>query len=171
MSDAVRVHTEFAGDRPPGPKEVMAEVGRKMYRGAKRAGDVLEAAVHSEMSQDAKSGHSMRSVTAEVDVFGPDHMELSLGSSNLAVKFQDQGTGLFGPRRQVIRPVKARVHRFPHRGVRYGGQVRLVGNFAYAAWVRGVRPRNYFERAYEASRHLVDAIFNETGDEIAQVLA
>lgn len=171
MSEVVRLHTEFAGDRPPGSKEVMVEVGRKMYRGAKRAGDVLEAAVHAEMSQDAKTGHSMNSVTAEVEVFGPDHMELTVGSSDPAVKFQDEGTGLFGPRRSVIRPVKARVLRFPHRGVRYGGQVRIVGKFAYATWVRGVRPRNYFERAYEASRTLVDAIFVHTGDQIAQVLA
>lgn len=166
----VKVHTEFAGDRPPPPAAVMVEVSRHMQRGARRAGDVLEAAVHAEMSKDAKSGRSMRSVTAEVDVIAPDHVELTVGSTDPAVKRLTEGTGIYGPLRQVIRPIRARALRFPHRGVRYGGQVTIVGDFAFAAWVRGIRPRNYFEVAYEASRAVVSAIFDETGDQIAQVI-
>lgn len=170
MSGEVKVHTEFIGDRPPPPAEIMAKVSRHMYKGARRAGDVLEAAVHAEMSRDAKSSRSMRSVTAEVEVISPDHMELTVGSSDPAVKWMTEGTGIYGPMRQLIRPLRARVMRFPHRGVRYGGQVRIVGDYAFAAWVRGIRPRNYFESAYEVSKTVVAAIFDETADAIAQVI-
>lgn len=166
----VKLHTEFVGDRPPGPPEVMAEVSRHMYRGARRAGDVMEAAVRGAMAPNAKSARSMHSVTAEVEVITPEHMEITVGSSDPAVKFMTDGTGIFGPLRQVIRPLKARAMKFPHRGVRYGGQVKIVGEFAYAAWVRGIRPRNYFETAYEASKAFVAAIFDETADQIAQVI-
>lgn len=166
----VKVHTEFIGDRPPPPGAAMIEISRHMQRGARRAGDVLEAAVHGAMAPNAKSARSMHSVTAEVDVIAPEHIELTVGSSNPAVKFMTEGTGIYGPLRQVIRPIRARALKFPHRGVRYGGQVRIVGDMAYAAWVRGVRPRNYFESAYEASKAEVSAIFDETGDQIAQVI-
>lgn len=170
MSGEVKLHTEFIGDRPPPPAEVMAEVSRHMHRGASRAGDVLEAAVHGAMAVNAKSSRSMRSVTAEVEVISPDHMELTVGSADPAVKWLTEGTGIYGPLRQVIRPIRARVLKFPHRGVRYSGQVKIVGDHAYAAWVRGIRPRNYFEAAYEASKFVVTAIFDETADQIAQVI-
>ncbi len=166
----IKVHTEFIGNRPPLPPVVMAEVSRHMYRGARRAGDVLEGAVHAAMSKDAKTHRSLRSVTAEIEIIGPDHLELTVGSPDPAVKFLTEGTGIYGPRRQVIRPVRARALRFPHRGVPYGGQVKVAGEFAFAAWVRGVRPRNYFEAAYEASKAVVAAIFDETADQIAQVI-
>jgi hypothetical protein len=166
----VKLHTEFIGDEPPPEAEVMLQVFRHMYRGAKRAGDVLEAAVRGAMAPNAKSSRSMRSVTSEVTVLGPDHLELTVGSSDPAVKFMTDGTGIFGPLRQIIRPVKARVMKFPHRGVRYGGQVKIAGDFAYAHWIKGIQPRNYFEAAHEASKFVVAAIFDETADQIAQVI-
>ena len=46
------------------------------------------------------------------------------------------GTGLFGPRKAVIRPVRAKVLRF-----------WIGGKKIFAAWVRGMRPNPFVDRA------------------------
>ena len=47
------------------------------------------------------------------------------------------GTGIYGPRGQLIRPIHAKALRFV-----IGGEV------LYRMWVRGIRPNKFFGRAY-----------------------
>jgi hypothetical protein len=123
------------------------------------------------MSPNAKSARSMHSVTAELEDFDLDHIEVGIGSADPAVKWMTDGTGIYGPRRSVIRPLRARAMKFPHRGVRYGGQIKIVGEYAYAEFVKGIVPHNYFQNAQEATKHFVGAIFDRVGHDIAGVMA
>lgn len=168
--DSVRIHTEFIGDRPPPPAAVMLRVDHAIVRGANQIGDVLVAAVRSLMAPNAKSARSMHSVTADVDHIDAGHVELGVGSSDPAVKWMTEGTGIYGPRKSIIRPITAKVMKFPHRGVHYGGQVSIRGAFAYASWIKGIRPRNYFERAHQASAFAIEAVINHTGNQIADAI-
>ena len=47
------------------------------------------------------------------------------------------GTGIYGPRGQLIRPVTAQVLRFV-----------INGEVLYRMWVRGIKPNKFFARAY-----------------------
>lgn len=48
------------------------------------------------------------------------------------------GTGLFGPRNRLIRPVQAKALRF-----------NVGGKTIFRRWVRGVKPDKYLQRAYK----------------------
>lgn len=64
-----------------------------------------------------------------------------------------EGTGIYGPRKTPIRPVRARVLKWPVKNQSGQGRRRYRGgsteNFAYAKQVKGVRPRPFLRVALE----------------------
>ena len=52
-------------------------------------------------------------------------------------RFHDEGTGIYGPMRRLIRPVTARALRF-----------EIGGEVLFRMWVRGIKPNRFMGRAY-----------------------
>ena len=52
-------------------------------------------------------------------------------------RFHQEGTGIYGPRGRLIRPVNARALRF-----------EIGGEVLYRMWVRGIKPNRFMGRAY-----------------------
>ena len=70
--------------------------------------------------------------------------------------YVEYGTGLYGPRKQVIRPRKAKVLSWISRGrgVYAGGRYRAAapGRRVFARFVRGMKPRPYLHPALDEVR-------------------
>ena len=64
------------------------------------------------------------------------------GTNVFYAPYQEFGTGIYGPRKQMIRPRTAKVLRWPKRG----------GGFVFARQVRGVKPRAFFASALTQER-------------------
>lgn len=62
------------------------------------------------------------------------------------------GTGIWGPRRAVIRPVRAKVLRFV-----------IGGKVIFAAWVRGMKPNPFVDRAMVRFRPMAMAAARRIG--------
>lgn len=97
----------------------------------------------------------------------PGHVfdEWRVGSSDdNAIRLED-GTGIYGPRRRVIRPRNSKVLRFPNRatgGFRLDDTVRMRdgvpdrrARYVYTKTVRGQRPKRYLERTAREVQPLV----------------
>lgn len=70
-----------------------------------------------------------------------------------------EGTGIYGPKRTVIRPKKARLLRWPVKNNLYrvtGGNRRYkngkTAQYAYAPFVKGVQPRPFLRQALQVAR-------------------
>lgn len=94
------------------------------------------------------TGRLSRAVTVQRSAEGVRAVRSSAGvdEPDMLPRWISHGTGIYGPRRQVIRPKKAKALRFVPKG---GGGV------VYAKSVKGVRPREYMRDAaiYTAERH------------------
>ena len=166
------------GSEPPSSARVARIAAEEMREGAEEAGSIVKAAVLGLMSADRRSGSSMGSVYVDVDFHGTEKVTLSVGATDEAVRYMDEGTGLYGPERQVIRPRKGRVLRFPNRGtggftlgdtVRAGRRGRAA-RYVHATFVRGVMPRHYFRRAEVMVEPLVNDVWKRVGRGIADRL-
>ena len=170
------VEVEYVGSDPPGPVEVQAIVAKELTRGGKEIGSIVKATTLTFMSEDRRSGDSMRSVYADVDVHGAGHVDVGVGATDPAVIYMDQGTGVYGERRQVIRPRRRRAMRWPDRGgggftlgdtVRAGARGRRA-RYVFATFIRGVMPRHYFDRAMALTEPVQDAIIDNITLRIAK---
>src|SRR5579875_2612957 len=100
-------------------------------------------------------GHLAASLEATVTA-EPGRVVGRVGTNLDYAMYVHEGTGLYGPRGQVIRPVSAKVLVFrPSRGA---GGVRLANTMAvsqrgpmvFAAFVRGQKPQPFLREALEA---------------------
>jgi hypothetical protein len=113
-----------------------------------------EGAWRREMEPSRKTGTSMRSIASEVEVLGAQ-VHGHVGSNYLPVVAVNEGSGLWGPTHDVIRPKHAGALRFPqpgNGGFTLGGRQRSGSAGAGASWVfakfvRGIKPRQYAQRA------------------------
>jgi hypothetical protein len=159
---------ETSGRRPP-PEPV---VRRIVLDEAERATRQACATVDREwkLSAPARTGHYRRSITTEVRRTG-NVIRGRVGTNVFYAPFLEYGTGIYGPRRRPIRPKRAKALRFPqpgNPGFTLAGRVRsgragAGARFVYAAWVRGIRPGHYAERAFRAAEPKALAIFRAAG--------
>lgn len=64
--------------------------------------------------------------------------------------FVHEGTGIYGPRGDVIRPVRAKALRWTAKAnVGAPGRPRFARNVVFAKYVRGVRPRPFLKEALD----------------------
>lgn len=102
------------------------------------------------------------SIYVEV-IVGPGGVVCRVGSRLRYAIFVHEGTGLYGPRHAMIRPVHARMLAWPVRGTSSSrpssvpGRGRVTSKsltptgWAFARQVRGVRPRRFLSEALPAA--------------------
>lgn len=77
-----------------------------------------------------------------------------VGTNVTYALFVHEGTGIYGPRRTPIRPVRARFLRWPIKNNTGSGRRRYRGGaterYAYAKQVKGSPPRPFLRKALEA---------------------
>lgn len=106
-----------------------------------------------------KTGHLRRSIHYIVHVHGHQIVG-EVGTDVRYGEWVDKGTGLYGPHHHVIVPVKARALRFPQpgnksftlAGRRRSGKAGEGAAYVIRRSVKGIKPRLFFERAYEQSK-------------------
>lgn len=68
------------------------------------------------------------------------------GTNVTYAAYQEFGTGIYGPRRQLIRPKNAKVLSWKNRS----------GQRVFAKFVRGVKPKRYFTKALVAEKPVAE---------------
>jgi len=94
-------------------------------------------------------GHLRSTIDHNVTVL-PGRVTMRAGSPLDYGLYLHEGTGLYGPKKRVIRPVSAKALRFSVKGVGPGGRGLAKGNrpFVFAKFVRGVKPDKWLVRAF-----------------------
>ena len=127
-----------------------------------------------------RTGRTARSVDHEVTKVG-DHFLGRVWSDYFVARILEDGSGLWGPRRQLIRPrPPARKLVFPARrggGFRLSGAPRTAGGapdprarMVFTDAVRGQPPQRPFERATRAVRPQLGRIYRRHAREAAREL-
>lgn len=91
------------------------------------------------------TGHLRSSIQVEVRQYGGGRPAVRIGTNVKYARWVHDGTGLYGPRRRLIRPKKAKVLRFSGR--RYGKT-----GYIYARHVKGMHPNPFLEDALIAAK-------------------
>lgn len=76
---------------------------------------------------------------------------VSVGTNVRYAWFVHEGTGIYGPRHRIIRPVRRRVMRFKPK-VQLPGRRRGPGGWVYTRRVIGMRPNHFLRDALQAAR-------------------
>ena len=168
------------------------------------AGAMRQATLHTERRWkelaeiSRRTGRYLRSITSTVHVVrtgGRVEITGTVGTSLEYAPYLEYGTGLYGPKHQVIRPKQAQALRWPaggrhtfdmqtygYTGFKPGAGFRLSGQqrsgaagaqarYRYAKYVRGIRPLHYARRAAHDSQEPARQIFHAAGTELARVLS
>jgi len=144
-----------------------------------------------------RTGRYARSITSTVHSSGHGgnvRITGTVGTSVNYAPYLEYGTGLYGPKHQLIRPKQARALRWPaggrhtfnmrtfgYEGFKPGAGFRLTGQrrsgaagagarYAYAKYVRGIQPLHYGRRAAHDSQAHTRQLFHEAGRQLARVL-
>jgi hypothetical protein len=126
---------------PAGPVVRQAErIGRRTVNGAKR-------------NVKVDDGHLRSTIDHNVTVY-PGRVTMRAGSPLDYGLYLHEGTGLYGPKRRVIRPLNlatTKALRFEVKTPGPGGRVPAKGRRAvvFAKFVRGVKPDKWLVRAFE----------------------
>lgn len=97
----------------------------------------------------------LRNSIRSVYIASPSRPRVEVRAEANYARAVHDGTGIYGPRRAPIVPVRARVLRWEARGVsRKGGRTSrsLTGPYVYARSVRGVPGRPFLRLALPAAR-------------------
>lgn len=140
-------------------RKMMRKLGAtKFDRAAQRWARATAIALEFEAKKRApvNFGRLKSSITHRVEGVGGGVSALT-GTNVQYAAFQEFGTGIYGPRRRMIRPVRAKILRW--KGGKAGRDVRgrFTTGFIFAREVRGVRPKRYFAGALKAERPRAEA--------------
>lgn len=114
-------------------------VARELSRAIGRTAFKVEATAKEKAPID--KGNLRGSITTEgPSVIGHD-VQAKVGTNIGYARYQEEGTGIYGPSRQPIRPKNASVLAW-----------KSGGKWHYARQVRGVRPVRFFKKAREEAR-------------------
>ncbi|MEV0822545.1 hypothetical protein [Nonomuraea rubra] len=125
---------------PAGPVVRQADqIGRRTVNGAKR-------------NVKVDDGHLRSTIDHTLDV-SARRVTMRAGSPLAYGLYLHEGTGLYGPKRKVIRPISAKALRFEVKTPGPGGRVPAKGRRAvvFAKFVRGVKPDKWLVRAFRAA--------------------
>jgi hypothetical protein len=123
---------------PAGPVVRQADrIGRLTVNGAKR-----------NVKRD--DGHLVTTIDHTVDV-NARRARMRAGSPLAYGLYLHEGTGIYGPKRKLIRPISAKALRFEVKEAT--GKVSAKGQrpVVFAKFVRGVKPDKWLVRAFEAA--------------------
>lgn len=138
-------------------EKMMAKINRTkwkpmVYRWASDTGAALKHQVVSKtpVGQWGGAGRGGRAVKLHAAI----NFDASLFAQGIArvgtkvphAKFVEFGTGLYGPRRRLIRPRRAKVLRFWTKG----------GRIVFVRYVKGMKPRRMFAKGLKAERPLAN---------------
>jgi len=125
-------------------QNAMRKMGRVSFRkAASRWGAKTAISLEHRAKQNAPvdMGRLRASITHRVIETG-NNVIARTGSNVKYAAYQEFGTGIYGPRRRLIRPVKAKVLSWKSKS----------GKRVFARFVRGVRPKRYFAKALVAEK-------------------
>ena len=130
---------------PEGFEEWLAESPR-VTQGVRSIAYDLRDEVEREIALQAyDTGRLMRAVTVEegrAKLFGRKMIAVrsnaGQGEPAMLPRWLNHGTGIYGPRKKPIRPVRAKYLRFKPKG---------SGVYVYRKSVRGIKPRTYMADA------------------------
>lgn len=119
----------------------------------RRGNRVLTAA---RMACPVDTGVLRASLSMSDPIVQGDKMYVLVGSNAPHAVFVHEGTGIYGPKGQLIRPVTARVLRWPSINNSGAGNRRFRGGqteaYTFAAYVRGMPGRPFLRQALDAAR-------------------
>lgn len=119
--------------------ELISIVVREAFRRCARVESRAKVLISGEMV-NVRTGRLRSSIRSVIGISRDGTHVSVVGRVGTNVKYGrylHQGTGIYGPRHQRIRPVRARVLAFPGEG----------GEMVFRASVAGVRPRPFLRRA------------------------
>lgn len=160
--------SEIVFFRGSGSPPSQAKIDAVMRRHARKATEEVVDRTHEEivvrMQPHRKSGRSIRSVNKRVIRVGDEYLGV-VESDYLPVIVGEGGSGIYGPKRRMIRPRTAQRLRFPNRGTgaftltdtvrTRGGRPDPRARYIYTRAVRGQRPKHWFRDTLRVVR--VDA--------------
>jgi hypothetical protein len=178
----VPVSVNISGPTPPSPDRIREIVLEEAEDAMRQATAALQREWVSVVPK--RTSHLARSITTNVTRIG-DRIIGEVGTTVKYAAYLEFGTGLYGPKRQVIRPKRARALRFPDpsqgfgrpdtpftaAGRRRSGQAGADARYVYARYVRGIQPRHYGERSAEAVKGLALGFFRAAGRRAAMRIA
>jgi hypothetical protein len=157
----------------------------------KQVGVLLQTKARAEASKPSGLGLGVKTgkLVAAIQVKGPYVSESGKSTVvNVQVdqemaphaKWQEHGTGIFGPRDAIIRPKTAMVMSWVQTGRPYLGH-GITANLIkrgkhqyqnqyqqYAKWVRGVKPKHFMQKARQDPT--IAALYREGGKRLAKTL-
>lgn len=146
--------------RIDGLEKVIAKYGRAAAQRAMTA--ALESTVHHgadlvKMKTPVKSGFLRSQIKGEVQTTKTGRTFAIGGSGVYYAKFVEKGTGVYGPRRSRVRPVRAKALSW-HSTTVTG---KPTANRVTVSSTRGQRPQRMFERTFREDRVSISRHFNE----------
>jgi len=143
-------------------------VMRHQHQAAEECADETQRRVREKTP--ARSRRSQFSVKKRVHRVG-DTVLADVSSDYPVIKFLEDGTGVYGPKRRPIRSKSGRPMRFPRRDTgaftlrdtirTRGGLPDTRASFVYARSVKGQRPHHMFRRTATEMRGLAPVIFRK----------
>lgn len=156
-------HVEITGKGPPSPAAIHHVLMQEGDRAMNRALLVIVAEVRRTIAK--RTGDTARRVLPQTQIVGNSIIGTIVATQ--VARWLEEGTGLYGPRRQVIRPKNAQALRFPAgpagftlAGRQRAGRAGASARWVYAKFVRGIKPRHYIRNAAESTRAAQDAEFD-----------
>lgn len=141
--------------------ETPAKARDAYFMAAKQQMGVAMLRIEGAVKQDTpvRTGHLRRTITHIVEVIG-NVISGAVGTDVLYGRWVDEGTGIYGPKHHVIVPKTKRALSFPepgNRGFTAAGRVRSGkagrnARFVTVRSVKGIKPREFFEKAIERTR-------------------
>lgn len=105
-------------------------------------------------------GNLRGSINTKGPVVTGSNVEASVGTHLTYSRFQEEGTGIYGPRKTPIVPKNGKLLAW-----------KVGGKWAFARSVKGVRPKRYFRRSRDEARPVMTENMREAMREIVGALA
>lgn len=96
------------------------------------------------------TGHLRSSIKHQL-VFRPEGLSVRVGTNVYYARFVHDGTGIYGPKRMVIKPKRAKA--LVWRSQKYGRKSGKFAGFVVVKSVKGMRPNPFLAAALPAFRN------------------
>lgn len=119
---------------------------------------LINSVNHTQQQQRSRAAH--RTGTLQRSIMGEVHYPWGQVAVNEKYGiYIEEGTGLYGPRRQAITPKTGKVLAF-----------RSGGSMVFAKKVKGMKPRPFFKPGWQAAQPYINAQFGRVADRLLNIL-
>jgi hypothetical protein len=157
-------HAELEAGALPSATQVAAILREERQRALGDAMGIVVSEVRASIPR--RTGRTAERVTYLIMVVGDQVIGQFIPGSKV-LEWLEEGTGIYGPQHEVIRPRNAQALRFRNRGGRASGGAYRRGSWAFAAFVRGIKPRKYVEHAFTKTEARRQAALERGADRAA----